>query len=109
MPHVSSKLATLAVVAGALLVAACSERGPTEPGSLKAPTRTSADVVTTTTVWDFVALAGVGSDVEIGASHSFFNATAGTIVASVAQTLASPGVVQLYAKGTANPLGDEEK
>jgi hypothetical protein len=109
MPHVSSKLATLALVAGSLLVAACSERGPTEPGSLKAPTRTSADVVTTTTVWDFVALAGVGSDVEIGASHSYVDPTAGTIVASVAQTLASPGVVQLYAKGTGEVLGDEEK
>ena len=108
MPYATPKLSTLAIVGSALLAIACSETGPTAPASLKVPSTISADVTPTTTVWDFVALAGA-PDREIGASFTFTNAVAGSIVASAQQTLPSPGVVQVYAKGTGEALGDEEK
>lgn len=105
----SSRLAAAALAASAVFALACSETGPTAPSGLKTPTNPSADVVVTNTVWDFVARSGVASDVEIGASHTFTDPTAGAIVASMEQTLASPGVVELYSKGVGEALGDEEK
>ena len=109
MPYASSRLSTLAIVGSALLAIACSDRGPTDPAGIKVPSTIAADITPTTTIWDFVALSGVSSDVEIGASHAFTNPTAGTIVASMVQTLPAPGVVQLYSKGILEALGDEEK
>jgi hypothetical protein len=103
------RLATIAIAATSVFLAACSETGPTAPTSLKAPTTSLGDIVTTNTVFDFVDRSGVASDAEIGASHTFTDATAGSIVASMQQTLPAPGVVQLYAKGVGELLGDEEK
>jgi len=105
----TSRLATAAVAVSAVFALACSETGPTAPSGLKVPTTPSADIVGTTTVWDFVARSGVSSDVEIGASHTFTDPTAGNIVASMEQTLPAPGVIELYSKGIGEALGDEEK
>lgn len=103
------RLATVVLAASSVILAACSETGPTAPSSLKVPSTPVADIVPTVTVWDFVARSGVSSDVEIGTSHTFTDPTAGAIVASMEQTLASPGVVELYSKGIGEALGDEEK
>lgn len=104
------KLATVAVVAGMVIATACSENGslPTGPSSLKAPGKIAADISPTSTVFDFSAMAGT-PDREIGASYTFTLPVAGSIVASMEQTRPAPGVVQLYAKGTAEAFGDEEK
>lgn len=107
LPASPVKLATIAVVAGAFIAAACSENS-SFPTGLKAPQTISAVVSPSNTVFDFSAMAG-GPDREIGTSFTFTDPVAGSIVASAEQTLPSPGTVQVYAKGTAEALGDEEK
>ena len=108
MRHGPVKLATMALVASAVVATACSENGPSEPTALKAPTRSLATVVTTTTVWDFSALAGA-PDRPLGTSYTFTQPVAGSITASAEQILPSGGSVQVYAKGTGpNPNLEEE-
>ena len=95
-------LATLAV-----LSAACSDRTPSvvDP-SLRAAARSpSANLVGTTTVWDFASLAGFTG--PLGNPASFTIAGAGTIVAT-AQMGLTPAA-QVYSKGFELPIGSAER
>ena len=95
-----------AIVAGALIPSACSENSSL-PTDLKAPPNISA-IGTTNTVFDFSGMAG-SPDRGLGTSFTFTDPVAGSIVASAEQTRLSPGIVQVYAKGTGLPAGDAEK
>jgi len=98
------KLATTVVVASAVLATACTERGPSDlagPGLKPGP---SFNLVTTTTNWDFVALAG--GEGPQGNSTTFTIAGVGSVVASAAVT---DPATEVYSKGFAKPPGDEER
>lgn len=99
------KLATTVLAASALLATACSEQDPTAPGRLSPKNlRPSSTIITTTTNWDFVALAG-GEGAQ-GNSKTFTIAGAGSVVASASTT---DPVSEVYSKGFANPPGTEER
>lgn len=99
------KLATTILAASAVLATACSEQNPTAPGRMATKNlRPSSTVITTTTVWDFVQLAG-GEGAQ-GNSKTFTIAGAGSVVASASAT--NP-VSEVYSKGFALPPGDEER
>jgi hypothetical protein len=98
------KLATTAVIASAVLATACTERGPSDlagPGLKPGPL---FNLVTTTTNWDFVALAG--GEGPQGNSKTFTIAGVGSVVASAAVT--NPAS-EVFSKGFALSLGDEER
>jgi len=98
------KLATMAFVASAVFATACTERGPTGlagPGLKPGP---SFNLVTTTTIWDFVALAG--GEGPQGNSTTFTIAGVGSVVASAALTVPA---TEVYSKGFLLGLGDEER
>jgi len=109
-----TKTAALPLAATVLFAAACGERGlsvPSEP--LMAPKATASfDVSPVTTVWDFVALAGVPGGPQ-GQTKTFTVSGAGDIDASAGPVGAAPSGLtvfpQVYSKGITLPAGNEER
>lgn len=104
--HLLRWSAVLISVAG--VVSACSDPNPTAPtGSAVLFRSASANVqapVVTTTVWDFVDIAG--GDGPLGSPATFTVPGGGSIVASA--TVTDPRT-EVYAKGFAEPFGSDER
>jgi len=106
-PRSSSSKVTLA--ATVLFAIACGEHGPSIPSEpLMAPKPTASYVLgpTTTTVWDFVAIAG--ASIPLGNPHTFTQTGAGDIDASAAP-VAFTNQFQVYSKGFDQPVGSAER
>jgi hypothetical protein len=111
MAFPNGKHTAIALAATALFATACGdhEQSVVSP-ALRAPTQApSFNLVTTTTNWDFVALAG--GEGPQGNPKTFTIAGAGSVVASAAPPggLAFPNQVQVFSKGFALPPGSEER
>jgi hypothetical protein len=97
------------LISAASITSACVDRSPTAPASsaVVAVHSTNANVqapVVTTTVWDFVDIAG--GDGPLGNPATFTVPGAGSIVASA--TLTNPGT-EVFAKGFSEPFGSDER
>jgi hypothetical protein len=100
------KLATTILAASAVIATACSEQDPTAPERMSPKNlRPSSTVITTTTEWDFVQLAGGEGDQ--GNSTTFTMPGAGSVVASATAT--DPGKARVYSKGFLEPVGSDER
>jgi hypothetical protein len=99
------RLATMIVFASAVVATACSEQDPTAPARMSTKNlRPSSVVITTTTDWDFVQLAG--GDGNLGSPTTFTIAGAGSVVASATAT---PEGANVWSKGFGAPPGTEER
>ena len=95
------KLATTMLSASAVRATACSEQDPTAPGRMSPKNlRPSSVVITTTTDWDFVQLAG--GDGNLGNPKTFTIAGAGSVVASATAT---PEGANVYRRVSGSPRG----
>ena len=103
-----AKRATIVLVASVTLGTACNEHGPSAPrGPSASPVELAPALssIVTTTVWDFVALAGSNGDV--GNPKTFTIAGAGSVTATSTPTVAFPSSVTT--KGLGDPFPSDER